>query len=542
VDELQNLLDMIGRIGGDEPPDDPTLRQGREQLRALLGEVLSGEDRDLEAGRTIRQAIDDIDQELAARTEAREREASEAAALLEGLAAESDDDDGDDEDDADPPEQEPETPAETTTRSDRSRDLAAAVRRASARVQANAEPEPESNVRAMGMGPAAGAVGDPNLDLDGASDIFHRFNRHVGRQGRQALIRLEFNYPEDRQFGMSVEENTRMVNRLTEPRAIVAAGGICDPLPADFSHPIFGNRGRPIRNALPAFNADRGGLRFMPAATLGDLSALVPSPITVWTHETDAEPLTETKGCPALECDTETEAKVDAIVRCLTIGNFQAKFNPEFWRSRLDLLLVMHDQVAEQTLFADMQAAAADVTWAADPNTGTGTARNALRALDRAVAGLRSRYRILNEQAINWIAPMWVLDAMRSSLTAQVPGDNAEMFSAADALISRFLSGRNVRPIWSPDLQIFGAQAAGALNDFPATANTLLYPEGTFFFLDGGTLDLGIEVTDSTLNATNDRQAFAETFEAVAYRGAEAIELILPIGDDCNCNPPDAVV
>jgi hypothetical protein len=539
--DLQALLDLIGRIGTDEAPDDNALTGARSELRGLLREVVGGDTPDLEAGRTIRQAIDDIDQELAARREHREQEATEAATLLEGLEADEesgDDEPEDDEDEADPPEQEPETTDHGTSRSV---DLASAVRRANARVQANAVPEPTSAVRALGMGPAAGAIEDPNLDLDGAADVFHRYNRHIGRQGRQALIRLEFSYPEDRQFGMSVEENTRMVNRLVEPRAIVAAGGICDPLPADFSHPIIGNRGRPIRDALPSFNADRGGLRFMPAATLGDLSDLVPSPITVWTHETDAEPLTETKGCPALTCDTESEAKVDAIVRCLTIGNFQAKFNPEFWRSRLDLLLVMHDQVAEQTLFAELQANAADVTWAADPNTGTGTARNALRALDRAVAGLRSRYRITDGQAVNWIAPEWVRAALRSSLTAQVPGDDSTMFSAADALITGFLQSRNVRPIWSPDIQIFAAQAAGALNEFPATANTILYPEGTFLFLDGGTYDLGIEVTDTTTNSTNDRQAFAETFEAVAYRGAEAIELILPIGDDCNCNPPDAI-
>lgn len=40
-------------------------------------------------------------------------------------------------------------------------------------------------------------------------------------------------------------------------------------------------------------------------------------------------------------------------------------------------------------------------------------------------------------------------------------------------------------------------------------------PQGTFVFIDGGTLGLGI-VRDSVLNSTNDFQVFGETFRAAA--------------------------
>jgi hypothetical protein len=539
--ELEALLEIVERIGTDNPPTDDELNQARADLSTLLQAALGAPDNpserpDLAAGTTIRAAIDDIASELAARQEQRDSDRAAALALMDGLEVTVPDPDAEnglsDEHDGENTAEDIELEAPEPVAVGASiNDLRAAVRRTAGRVAADAEIDSDNPyIKAVGMGPAAGAVPNPNLTLDEAGALFHKFNRHVGRSGRVALLRLEKTYPESRQFGMSVEENTRMVEAVTGQRAITASGGICGPLDADFTHPVCSDRGRPIRDGLPAFQADRGGIRFAPAITVGDLT----SAITVWTEANDASesPAIEAKACPHIDCEDELEAKVDAIVKCITVGNFQAKFNPEFWRSRLDLLQVEHDREAEQVLFAQIQAEATDVSWAA---TEGGTAKEALRALDRAVAGLRSRHRISRSTTMNWIAPDWLRDALRSSLTNQAPGDMFDPYSAADSTISNFFANRNIRPIWSPDLQVFSAQAAGALAGFPTTATTVVYPEGTFVFLDGGSLDLGIEITDSTLNATNDRQAFAETFEGLVKRGCEALELVVPVGDDCNC-------
>lgn len=521
--ELQALLDLIAQIGTDSAPDDQTLRSARTELRTALNTALAGDDPDVEAGAAIRQAIDEIDAELAARTEDRAAQSARAAELLQGLDQEEEGPDDDEEEDG---EEEAEEAAGDEAVTVNPAQLRTALTRTRVRAEANAEPEPESDMRALGMGPAAGAVTDPNLSLKDAADIFHRFNRHVGRNGRQALIRMEKTYPEERQFGTSVETNTEMVNAVAGHRAIVAAGGICGPLEADFSHPVCGDRGRPIRDALPAFQADRGGLRFAPSASIGDLSDAV----TVWTVENDESPGVLTKACPHLTCPDEVEARVDAIVACLTVGNFQAKFNPEFWRSRLDLVMIEHDRIAEQTLFAQMQADAPNVTVAADSG---GTAKENLRALRRAGAALRSRLRVDDSQRLQWIAPSWLREAMAGSITNNA--DDLDEYAVGAGQISAFLDAINIEAVWSPDLQVFGAQGAGALAAYPSTATTLLYPVGTYVFLDGGTLDLGIEITDSTLNETNDRQAFVETFEQATFRGCEALELVLPVEDDCSC-------
>ena len=544
--ELEAILEIIERIGTDNPPTDTELSEARRDLATLLQAAVGtreapAEDPDVDAATVIRGAINDIAAELTAREETRANRQAQALALLDGLEgidppSDEENELSGDHDGADTPEgAELEAPAEEPVTAVSVNDLRGAIRRTAGRVATEAPPEADSDISAVGMGPAAGAVTDPNLSLHAAGELFHRYNRHVGQNGRVALLRLEKRYPETRQFGMSVEENTRMVEAVTGHRAITASGGICDPLPADFSHPVCSDRGRPIRDALPSFQADRGGIRFAPSITIGDLS----DAITVWTEANDASesPAIEEKACPHIDCEDEIEAKVDAIVRCLTVGNFQAKFNPEFWRSRLDLLLVEHDQEAEQVLFARLQAQATDVTWGA---TNGGTAKETLRALDRASAGIRSRHRMARSTTMNWIAPEWLRDALRSSITNTAPGDMLDPYSAADATIANFFAARNIRPIWSPDLQVIGTQSAGALIDFPSTATTILYPEGTFVFLDGGTIDLGVEVRDSELNKTNDRQAFAETFEGAVKRGCEALELVVPVGDDCSCYTPES--
>jgi hypothetical protein len=60
--------------------------------------------------------------------------------------------------------------------------------------------------------------------------------------------------------------------------------------------------------------------------------------------------------------------------------------------------------------------------------------------------------------------------------------------------------------------------------EFPDSFVWYLFAEGTFLFLDGGTLDLGI-IRDSTLVGTNDYKMFVETFENVAKVGIESLAI-----------------
>jgi hypothetical protein len=108
---------------------------------------------------------------------------------------------------------------------------------------------------------------------------------------------------------------------------------------------------------------------------------------------------------------------------------------------------------------------------------------------------------------------------MAADLALQMPGD--AMLNAY-AEIDGYVNARGVILTTSIDLNVFGAQSVGALLEFPDTFAWYLFSEGSFLFLDGGTLDLGI-IRDSTLVNTNDYKMFVETFEGLAFVGIESL-------------------
>jgi hypothetical protein len=119
---------------------------------------------------------------------------------------------------------------------------------------------------------------------------------------------------------------------------------------------------------------------------------------------------------------------------------------------------------------------------------------------------------------------------MAADLALAMPGDGT--LSLGRSEIQGYLNNLNVDLVGTLDNStpgtvansLNGYQAAGALNEFPDTFKWYIFAEGTFLFLDGGTLDLGI-IRDSTLVGTNDYKMFIETFEAVAKVGIESLAI-----------------
>lgn len=72
------------------------------------------------------------------------------------------------------------------------------------------------------------------------------------------------------------------------------------------------------------------------------------------------------------------------------------------------------------------------------------------------------------------------------------------------------------------------AAAGSAIPGFPGQIDSLLFTSGSWLFLDGGNLDLGL-VRDSTLNDRNRYRQFMETFEGAAFRGIESLRLVMSV-------------
>src|SRR5690606_25699878 len=125
-----------------------------------------------------------------------------------------------------------------------------------------------------------------------------------------------------------------------------------------------------------------------------------------------------------------------------------------------------------------------------------------------------------------WL-PDWIRTAVRLDLiNRRVFSSATDDPNVADSMLAAAFANEGVKAIYSLALDsIEGASGVtpdGPLTALPATAGAVLAPDGYFTFLDGGTLDLGTEIRDHSLNRQNKVAAFAESYEGLLARGCEA--------------------
>ena len=343
----------------------------------------------------------------------------------------------------------------------------------------------------------------------------HSLRRVNGGDGEQHIVAsFSTSYAEDRFLGNDAEANSTKINAST---ALVASGGHAAPVETKYD--IFGlgsTTNRPVRDALPKFQADRGGIRFVtaPSFASGDYADAV----GVWTAAVDETPSGATKNSLTVTAAAENTAVTDAVTLQLQFGNLMTRAYPELIARHNELALVQHAREAEVNLLTKIGAASTAVT----SGTLLGFGRDFLVSVRKAAVAYRSRHRIAPTTTLQAIIPDWVFDAMASDLAIAMPGDNT--LAVGKSEIEGYLAQSNVSLVASPDLTYFGAQGVAALLEFPDTFTWYLFAEGTFLFLDGGSLDLGI-IRDSSLVGTNDYKMFIETFEGLAKVGIESLAI-----------------
>lgn len=343
--------------------------------------------------------------------------------------------------------------------------------------------------------------------------------------GKAILASAKFIYPDERRLDDSISRCERLMDAVTGPQALLASGGICQPVNVDYAITSWATPERPIREGLPGFEATRGGIRFIRPGDIAEWEVAT----GIWTEATDAEPAGATKPVKVMVCGEEVEVFIEAVPTRLGFGNMQSRFAPEQVAANTDLAIAAAARVAENNLLNLIaETALRDVTTA----TTLGATRDLLTALDQAVANYRQTHRISDTQAITAIFPRWVRDLIRVDLAREIGHSQNDYFNAlavTDDLIVELLRARGINPIFHLDgqpssvsggvAQTFVAPAeSSAIKPFPSKMVFYLFAEGMIQFLDGGRLDLGV-VRDSTLDATNDFETFIETFEGIANRG-----------------------
>lgn len=361
---------------------------------------------------------------------------------------------------------------------------------------------------------AGSPLEDMSVVAEAMAKRIHTLRRVNGGDGEQHIVAsISTQFSEERTLSTDPEENYAKVQKVVGPSALVAAGGHQAPFEVRYDIFGFGTTNRPVRDALPRFQADRGGIRYILPPVLGEFGDAV----GVWTAANDASqnPNPATKAELIVQSVTETTVSTDAVTLQLQFGNLVTRAYPELVARHNELGLIQHARVAEQYLLSEIAAGSTAIT----TSSLIGVARDFLVQVGRAAVAYRSRHRLDPTAPLRVILPTWLKDAMAADLTLQMPGDDK---MNAYSEIDGYLAARGVVASYSLDQDIYGAQSAGALLEFSDTFTWYLFAEGTFLFLDGGTLDLGI-IRDSSLVGTNDYKMFVETFEGIAKVGIESL-------------------
>jgi hypothetical protein len=407
---------------------------------------------------------------------------------------------------------------------------AAANNELDALIEAPADRRPVAQVSAAAVAITAGAdipgytAGSSIDDMSGVAEAMakriHTLRRVNGGDGEQHIVAsVTTQYPEDRTLSTDAESNWNKIQKVVGPEALVASGGHQAPFEVKYDIFGLGTAVRPVRDCLPRFQADRGGIRYIVPPVLSDYG----SAVGIWTAANDSAetPSPAAKLSLTVAAASETTVSTDAVTLQLQFGNLLTRAYPELIARHNELGLIQHAREAEGNLLTKIGTASTAVT----STSVVGLARDFLVQLGRAATAYRSRHRLEADAPLRVILPAWIKDAMAADLTLSMPGDST---LNAYAEIEGYIASRGINVTYALDVAggsaAFAAQDAGAMNEFPDTFVWYMFSEGTFLFLDGGTMDLGI-IRDSTLVGTNDYKMFVETFENVAKVGIESLKV-----------------
>lgn len=238
------------------------------------------------------------------------------------------------------------------------------------------------------------------------------------------------------------------------------------------------------------------------------------------------------KPCIHVSCPAPSTVLLDAITWCLEFGNWTTRAFPQQMPAWLKLTLALWARTAEVNLLDKMSAASTQVT-VTTPLMGA--LRSLIPQMVKGIAYFRNRNRYAESVTLRVAMPRWVQDLMVCDII-HGSGYDASFLADARALIASAFAQVNAIPGYYIDSgtgkgQYFapgGVQGAkqgnGALTAFPSTVVWYMWPEGSYLFLDGGTLDFGM-FRDASLNAQNNFRMMAETWEGLAAPGPEMMEV-----------------
>jgi Cytochrome C and Quinol oxidase polypeptide I len=157
------------------------------------------------------------------------------------------------------------------------------ARRARPALSAMRNNRPNSRAPRPSRSTAGGRIVSANGQVLDHAGLIAQLTDAVQRFGRSddsflPVARVETDLPDDRTLrqAASAADNMAVVAAaLDQLTGLTAAGGLCGPLAPYHEMLVIADAGRPVRDFLPNFGAERGGITLIPPPNLADLAASV---------------------------------------------------------------------------------------------------------------------------------------------------------------------------------------------------------------------------------------------------------------------------
>ena len=244
--------------------------------------------------------------------------------------------------------------------------------------------------------------------------------------------------------------------------SLIAAGGWCAP--SEVLYDLCEGETTDGLIDLPEVGVTRGGIKFTQGPQFSDLYA-------AGFTQTEAQAISgTTKPCYEVACPTFTEVRLDAMGICIKVPLLTNAAYPELTRRTVSGSLTAHLHRVSAGLIAKMATAAGAAIVTSDVNSTTG---NTLDAVALIATTLRQQYRLGITETLEVVAPQWLREAIRADLAMR---NGVEMLAVTNQQIDAFFAARMTRVQWVYNWQDLTEGQEG----YPATANLLVYPAGTF--------------------------------------------------------------
>ncbi len=254
------------------------------------------------------------------------------------------------------------------------------------------------------------------------------------------------------------------------------------------------------------------------------------------------------KPCYKIPCPDTASITLDPCGICLQASILHERAYPELIRYTVEQSLAAHQHKMNARIIAEMAALATPVNATPNGNLGPGAAATALEAVEMQVEWLRYRHRLGINQTLEMIAPVWLRGPLRADLSKRM---GVDLLNVTDQTLTSYLNARGVRvqwvldwqdafsdpattgtparPVTIPESTLFGGGAAPQIA-WPASAQVLIYPAGTYFLARMDVIRLEGGLLDSTLLKKNERLVlFIEEALKVGKRCFQSTLLTIPV-------------